>query len=237
MLPFVVQPRRSIRRIGTDESTGALEFQVYGHLLARERADIDELDMTPRIYANLKELALLLMDREGLDQDAAAAAAIRFLGAHLGIPLAMTAEDRAIEARHHAVITGMRMELQIHERLYETRMVTALIRHRLPGCEAWTDDDTGAELITPLYDGILALAKEELNKGQKVPTYEEAGKQMEEMLGKFLLASGSPSPSTGAPDTGAVASSGPATPTSPPNASAASPRPTSKKRLSAAKRP
>ena len=237
MLPFVVQPRRSVRRIGTDESTGALEFPVHGHLLARERADIDELDMTPRIYANLKELALLLMDREGLDQDAAAESAIRILGAHLGIALALTPDDLAIEARHRERIAGMRMELQYHGKAYETRMVTALIRHRLPGCEAWTDDDTGSELITPLYDGILALAQEEMAHGQKPLTMGELAKQMEEQLGKFSRASGPQNPSTGAPDTGAADPSGPAIPTSPPSASAASPRPTSKKRLSAAKKP
>lgn len=234
-LPFIVEPRAAVRRIGTDEITGVLEFPVYRHLKARERAEIDELDMTPMIYQRLKELALLLIDREGLDPDRASATAIRLLGTHLGIALELSAEDQAIEQRLRGDIAPMRTELQIRGRQYETRMVTAMVRYRLPNCREWTDDDTDTELIEPLRNGILALAQEEMSHGQKPMTMGDLAAQMEEQLGKHSPASGSRSPSTGEPATGDAEPSGQEILISPPTDSVPSPRRTSRKRLSAAK--
>ena len=228
-LPFVVAPKRETRTISAEVNgqTCSLEFPVFGSLLAGEEVDIRDSDYQAAVYRESSRLADALV-REGSEETEAQRLAIRCLSTRLGIPVPLEPAEQRILLRHADLVARIQASLAADYAQQVRRTVTAAIAHRLPGCKAWTVDDTDT-LPQPLRQAIAAFIDSERNANQPQRSPEELIEGMVETLGKLGPAD-SPSPPTGAPPTGAAESSGPVIETSAATASHASPRPTSSRR-------
>ena len=228
-LPFVVAPKRETRTVSAEVNgeTCSLEFPVFGSLLAGEEVDIRDSDYQAAVYRESSRLADALVS-EGSEETEAQRLAIRCLSTRLGIPVPLEPAEQRILLRHADLVAKIQSTLAADYAQQVRRTVTAAIVHRLPGCKAWTVDDTDT-LPQPLQQAIAAFIDSERNANQPSKTPDELIEGMVETLGKLGPAD-SQSPPTGEPSTGAAASSGPVTLTSAATASPASPSPTSSRR-------
>jgi hypothetical protein len=228
-LPFVVAPKRETRTISAEINgqTCSLEFPVFGSLLAGEEVDIRDSDYQAAVYRESSRLADALVS-EGSEETEAQRLAIRCLSTRLGIPVPLEPAEQRILLRHADLVARIQATLAADYAQQVRRTVTAAIAHRLPGCKAWTVDDTDT-LPQPLQQAIAAFIDSERNANQPQRSPEELIEGMVETLGKLGPAD-SQSPPTGAPPTGDAASSGPVIETSAATTSPDSPSPTSSKR-------
>lgn len=228
-LPFVVAPKRETRTVSAEINGQpcSLEFPVFGSLLAGEEVDIRDSDYQAAVYRESSRLADALVS-EGTEETEAQRLAIRCLSTRLGIPVPLEPAEQRILLRHADLVAKIQASLAADYAQQVRRTVTAAIAHRLPGCKAWTVDDTDT-LPQPLQQAIAAFIDSERNANQPQRSPEELIEGMVETLGKLGPAD-SQSPPTGAPPTGDAASSGPVIETSAATTSPASPSPTSSKR-------
>lgn len=229
-LPFLAAPKRRtqlvIATIGED--TYSLEFPVYNSLRSGEEIQIRDSDYQAAVYRESSRLADALV-AEGTEETEAQRLAIRCLSTRLGIPVPLEPAEQRILLRHADLVAQVQATLAAEYAQQVRRTVTALIAHRLPGCQDWTDTDTDRAVPGPLRDAIAAFAEQERNANQPQRTAEELIDGMVETLGKLGPATGQ-SPPTGELSIGAAESSGPMPQSSAPSASPSSPSPTSSKR-------
>lgn len=250
-LPFVVAPKRETRTVSAEVNgqTCSLEFPVFGSLLAGEEVDIRDSDYQAAVYRESSRLADALIqdgtaaqiaaesnggDTQPVDPAAAETTAqrlaIRCLSTRLGIPVPLEPAEQRILLRHADLVAQIQSTLSEDYAQQIRRTVTAAIAHRLPGCKAWTVEDTDT-LPLPLQQAIAAFIDSERNAGQPSKTPDELIEGMVETLGKLgPTADDSQSPPTGDSSTGDAVSSGPAIPTSAETVSPDSPSPTSSRR-------
>ena len=228
-LPFVVAPTIRTRTVSAtiDGQDCSLEFPVFRALKGKEIVAIREHEYQSVVYRESSRLADALV-AEGTEETEAQRIAIRVISTRMGIPVALEATEQRAMLRHAALIADLSCNLQDAFDRQRLRTITAVIVHRLPGCQDWTESDTG-DLPGPLQDAIFAFASEEQAGDQPQRSPDELVEGMVETLGK-LAPDSSQSPPTGAPSTGAAGSSGPMLPSSGPSDSETSPSPTSSKR-------
>jgi hypothetical protein len=228
-LPFVVAPTIRTRMVTAtvDGQDCSLEFPVYRALKGKEIIAIREHEYQSVVYRESSRLADALV-AEGVEETEAQRMAIRVISTRMGIPVALDAAEQRAMLRQAPLIADLSCALQDAFDQQRLRTITAVITHRLPGCQAWTDDDSG-DLPGPLQDAIFAFASEEQagDKPQRSP--DELVEDMVETLGK-LAPERSPSPPTGEPSTGDAGSSGRTQLSLPPTDSETSPSTTSSKR-------
>ena len=228
-LPWVVAPtiRKQTVSATIDGQECSLEFPVYGALKGRERVHIREHLYQAVVYRESSRLADALVG-EGIEETKAQRLAIRVLSTRLGVPLPLDAEEQRILLRHAPLIADIQCVIAEEDERQRVRTVAAVIIHRLPGCQDWTDDDAG-NLPLPLQAAIFRFAESEQNANQPARTPDELVDEMVDTLGK-LAPESLPPPSTGDTSTGDAGSSGPTHPSSPQTDSETSPSNTSSKR-------
>lgn len=227
MLPFVVQPRRlTVRVPAEDLGVGQFEFPKWGYLLSGEQALIDELGLNQSTTDQLDRITTAL-EAEGVPRGEAALQAAAVSLPLLGIPHQLSPEDQAVADRHPALLAEVKHELGKIGTARTRRTVTAAIVCRLPGCRAWTDEDTDG-LPIPLRDAVYSfMLSEQVGANPEAP--EDTFQRLADTLGK-LRAAVAATP-TGPASTGDAVNSGPAEPSSAASGSGSSPAPTSKRRL------
>jgi hypothetical protein len=233
-LPFVVAPTIRTRMVTAtvDGQDCSLEFPIYRALKGKEILAIREHEYQSVVYRESSYLADALV-AEGIEEAEAQRTAIRIISTRMGIPVALDAAEQRAMLRHASLIADLTCSLQDAFNEQRLRTITAVIAHRLPGCQAWTDDDSG-ELPGPLQDAIYAFASDEQAGDRPQLTADQLVEDMVETLGKLAPPSApeepTPSPSTGQGSTGAADGSGPLPQSSPPADSETSPSTTSTKR-------
>lgn len=228
-LPFVVAPTIRTRTVSAtiDGQEAALEFPVYKALKGKEIIAIREHEYQSVVYRESSRLADALV-AEGTEETEAQRIAIRIISTRMNIPVALDAAEQRAMLRLAPLIADITCNLQDAFDRQRLRTITAVITHRLPGCAAWTEDDSG-DLPGPLQDAIFAFASEEQAGDKPERSADELVEEMVDTLGK-LGPEASRSPSTGEPSTGPAAASGPTPLSLPPTASETSASPTSSKR-------
>lgn len=228
-LPFVVAPTIRTRMVSAtvDGQDCSLEFPVFRALKGKEIIAIREHEYQSVVYRESSRLADALV-AEGVEETEAQRMAVRIISTRMGIPVALDAAEQRAMLRQAPLIADLSCALQDAFDQQRLRTITAVIAHRLPGCQAWTDDDSG-DLPGPLQDAIFAFASEEQagDKPQRSP--DELVEDMVETLGK-LAPEPSQSPPTGESSTGDADSSGRTQLSLPPTASETSPLTTSSRR-------
>ena len=228
-LPFVVAPTIRTRMVSAtvDGQDCSLEFPVYKALKGKEIIAIREHEYQSVVYRESSRLADALVG-DGIEEPESQRVAIRIISARMGIPVALDAAEQRAMLRHAALIAELSCNLQDAFDQQRLRTITAVITHRLPGCEAWTESDSG-DLPLPLQNAIYAFASDEQAGDKPERSPEELVEEMVDTLGK-LAPEGSPSPPTGEPSTGDADSSGQMLLSSAPTASESSASTTSSKR-------
>lgn len=207
-LPFIVAPtiRKQTVSATIDGQEATLEFPVFGALKGKEQIHIREHEYQGVVYRESSRLADALVV-EGMEETEAQRTAIRIISTRMGIPVALDGPEQRVMLRHAPLVADLTAELADAFLQQRIRTVAALIIHRLPGCQDWTDDDAG-NLPIPLQDAIYAFATAEQTASQPQRSPEELVEEMVDTLGKLGPAT-NPSPSTGQASTGDVADSGP----------------------------
>jgi len=228
-LPFVVAPTIRTRTITAtvDDQECSLEFPIYKALKGKERIAIREHEYQAAVYRESSRFADALVEA-GSEESEAQRLAIRVISTRMGIPVALDASEQRAMLHHAPLVAEISCALQDAFDQQRLRTITALIAYRLPGCEAWTESDSG-DLPGPVQDAIFAFAGEEQAGSQPERSPDELVEEMVETLGK-LGPDPSPSPPTGEPSTGDAVSSGPMLLSSAPSDSVTSPSTTSAKR-------
>lgn len=228
-LPFVVAPTIRTRMVSAtvDGQDCSLEFPVYKALKGKELIAIREHEYQSVVYRESSRLADALVG-DGIEETESQRVAIRIISTRMGIPVALDAAEQRAMLRHAALIAELSCNLQDAFDQQRLRTITAVITHRLPGCEAWTESDSG-DLPLPLQNAIYAFASDEQAGDKPERSPEELVEEMVDTLGK-LAPEGSPSPPTGEPSTGDADSSGQMLLSSAPTASESSASTTSSKR-------
>jgi len=228
-LPFVVAPTIRTRMVTAtiDGQECSLEFPVYRALKGKEIIAIREHEYQSVVYRESSRLADALV-AEGAEETEAQRMAVRIISTRMGIPVALEAAEQRAMLRQAPLVADLSCAVQDAFDQQRLRTITAVIAHRLPGCQAWTDDDSG-DLPGPLQDAIFAFASEEQagDKPQRSP--DELVEDMVETLGK-LAPEAFQSPPTGEPSTGDADSSGRMQLSLPPTDSETSPSTTSSRR-------
>lgn len=210
-LPFVTAPKAQVRtRVVGDESSGTLEFPVFGKVRLNERLHIKPEVFGRALLQHASDLGNAIR-AAGASEEEAGRMALRILTASTGGKVKLNpAEVKAIEANTDLLLAAMQ-ELNDLWRDQRTRTVTAMIRFRLPGCSEWSDEVTVTQLPDELQQAILRFHDEEEGAGTEKADDQEQIELLVEQLGKYeRVMSPSPSP-TGESATGDSAGSGPST--------------------------
>ena len=229
-LPFVVAPKRLTRIVSAEVNgeTCSIEFPIFGNILAGEGIDTREHEYQTAVFRESAALTDALIAIDGIDEISAQRMAIRILSSRMGIPVPLEPAEHRTMIAHGALVAKLQNNLTAEHKALMLRSITAAIKHRLPGCSAWSEADSIA-LPQPLQDAIAAFVDSEKNARQPTKSAEELVEDMVQTLGKLGPGSGQ-SPPTGETSTGGVASSGPMLPSSAVSASHASRSTTSSKR-------
>lgn len=237
MLPFVTGPEPEVRTVSAvvRGETVSIDLPSYGALLGGEH-----LHIAPHSYNDLVTLqAMLLADAllaEGFAPEQAEASGTRLAAVQIGIPTALTEDERRAAIKHATLVAEVRSTLSEAYDAQQTRKATAMIRFRVPGQGAWSDSDTTSKLPRPLIAALAQFADEEADTGMPKRDPEEILSDMMETLGKLgPQAASPPEASTGETSTGAASSSGPETPPTPASGSRGSRSRSSSRRSSGAK--
>lgn len=254
-LPFLVAPKQATRVVtatvnGQDCS---IEFPVFGALISGESIEIQEHRYQSSVYAESSRLAdQLVADGTAaanlpadtapeLIENEANRLAIRIVSTRMGLPLPLGAAEQRAATRHAALIAQVTDTLNTEYEQLTIRKATAAIRHRLTGCEGWTEDDVRRQVPTPLRLAIAEFIDSEQNPKASDRSAEEMVDEMIDTLGKLERpaspATAEPTPAsssqlqlTGELSTGSAESSGPTPQSSDLSGSDGSALPTSSKR-------
>lgn len=207
-LPFVVAPKRETRTVSAtvNGETCSLEFPVFGSMLAGEEIEIRQHEYQAVVTRESSHLADALL-ADGYTETDAQRLAIRILSTRLGIPVPLEPAEQRLMLRHSELVAKAQVTLGEEHRKQVLRTVTAAIRHRLAGCDAWTEADSMA-LPEPLQTAIYNFLGDEQNGGRVAKSPEELIEGMVETLGKLAPDTPQQSPPTGEPPTGDAADSG-----------------------------
>lgn len=223
-LPFKTAPVRHSRTIG-NPSTGEVEFPVYGSLLWEEREAVREHDSNADPFRAIGSLANEIAEAEGIEP----ADAFGLVAKILRGGQALDPEEVKIRVRHLVRIQSFTVQALTRSASRRVALVTAGIRARLEGCEAWTLEDT-RQLPEALIEAIGMFLDEEearMTQPNEAPP-EQARAELTEALGKSPTEPMSDPPNpTGQPSSGASSTHSPETHDSAPTTSPGSQSPSS----------
>lgn len=226
-LPFEVAPTVNYHTIGDEASgQGVLKFRVKKALSIGERIEGNEVDRSDEIFQRTGELC----KRIAAEAKAPSPLAGQELNVLYGTIRELLSKMQAgtmpplepLEAElaicYTDEILALSKEQVENGEALLVRQATVMIRHRLNGCQDWTDEDTIALESEQLIVQIALLFRSEAMGGRDLEAI-DAAKQLEalkEALGKLQLEHGSLIPDPTGPS-----STGSADPTTPEKESSA----------------
>jgi hypothetical protein len=238
-LPFVIQPRRERRTIGSEEEgQGVIEIPVYGKIRLMEKLWIREELFANALLAESARLAEAMLEADArLEQrlyevvGEADQQAIRIVAHCIGSTIELTPEEMVAIQQHASLCTEIKDRLNGMWQEQRIRTITALIRFRLQGCSTWEDEDT-LPLADEIQQQILRLADDEAAAESPPQPEEEVLSDLTEKVGKLAAAllERAEAAKIGASSTGDTDGSGPSAATPALSASPGSPPPRSSRR-------
>jgi hypothetical protein len=231
-LPFVVQPRRERRRIGSEEEgQGVIEIPVYGKIRLMEKLWIREELFANALLAEAARLAEAMLEADAQAEHRlyevvgeADKQAIRIVAHCIGSTIDLAPEEMVAIQQHASLCTEIRDHLNGMWQEQRIRTITALIRFRLKGCSTWEDEDT-LPLADEIQQQILRLADDEAAAENPPQAEEEVLSDLAEKVGKLAAAllERAEAAKTGTNSTGDTDGSGPSVLTPALNVSPGSP--------------
>lgn len=223
-LPFVTAPKQETRVIGT-EATGTLEFPVYRDLTVSESAWMAAQMAEKSSFSFTSRVAIKIARMEKVKPVDAHLFVAKVLAQSMGAQNDMTEDEMNWTVKYVKELEHCALQVVDASLAQQNLLVTAVIRHRLPGMHEWTVEDT-AGLPNELADAIYAFCVSEKNRGVEYDA-EEAKRELEEALGKSKPAPGkSQRRRSGKKSSTPASSSTPAPESSTETASESSPAPT-----------
>lgn len=210
--------------IGNDR-TGTLEFPVYNDLTVSESSWMAAQMAESNTFSYTSRLALKISKLEHCNPVEAHTFVAKVLAKAMGAKAELNTEEEGWTIKYCKELEQTALKVVDVSMQQQNLLVTAVIRHRLPGMADWTLSDTEA-LPNELVQGIYVFAMAEKNHGH-VQTIEEVNRDLEEQLGKLMPAPMKSRKSrTGRKSSTGANTSTQETPISPTSDSAASPAPT-----------
>jgi hypothetical protein len=188
-LPFLVQPRRERRTIGTpEEGNGVIEFPVYGKIRLMEKLWIREEVFANALLAESARLAEAMLEQGSYEVVGEAdKQAIRIVAHLLGSTIELEPAEMLAIRQNAALCTEIQDRLNALWQEQRIRTITALIRFRLQGCSAWEDADT-IPLADEIQQQILRLADDEAATESPPQAEEDVLSDLTEKVGKLAAA-------------------------------------------------
>lgn len=194
-LPFKTSPHLAQVEVG-NERCGVLVFPQYHDFTVNETAYMATQATEANTFSLTSRLALKIAKLERVPPLQAHGFVAKVLAKAMGSNLELTAKEEGWTVKYvkELELTAIKVvEISIAQ---QNLLVTAVIRHRLEGCEDWTISDT-ARLPGELVEEIYKFATAEKNHGVAL-TIEDANREVEEALGKLKTElTEKPSQSTG----------------------------------------
>ncbi|MGA0983310.1 hypothetical protein [Vulcanococcus sp.] len=181
-LPFKSAPRVETTVIG-NERTGTLEFPVYNDLTVSESSWMASQMAESNTFSYTSRLALKISKLENCKPVDAHTFVAKVLAKAMGANAELTDEEEGWTIKYVKELEQTALKVVDVSMMQQNLLVTAVIRHRLPGMSDWTISDTET-LPNDLVQGVYVFAMAEKNHGH-VQTIEEVNRELELQLGKL----------------------------------------------------
>ncbi|MGB0873711.1 MAG: hypothetical protein ACPGSE_00510 [Synechococcus sp.] len=180
-LPFKTAPTVETVVIG-DETTGTLEFPVYKDLTVSESAWMASQAAETNTFSHTSRVALKIAKLEKIKPLEAHHFVAKTLAKAMGSDQEFTANEEQWLIKYVRELEMVAIKVVEVSLAQQNLLVTAVIRHRLQGCEDWAVSDTAA-LPAGLVNAVHSFAVAERNRGE-VQTLEEINNELEDALKK-----------------------------------------------------
>lgn len=225
-LPFQTAPKEEAVDIG-NERTGILTFPKYNDLTVVESAWMAANGTKKTAFQYTSKIALKIARAEQAKPIDTHAFVAKTLAAAMGAEMQFTPLELDWQVQYVAELEHVAFEVLDLAVTQQQMLVTCVIRHRLPNMGEWTSRDT-ANMPSELCEHIYKFALVEQARGKSEDPTADSIVEVEEMLGKSRTApTKAPRKSAGRKSSTRAKTSSQVTPTSPSNASEASPPDTS----------
>lgn len=195
-LPFETSPTVEEVVIG-NERTGTLKFPVYHDLTVQESAWMGAEGSRKTAFAYTSKLALKIAREKHAKPIDTHSFVAKVLAAAMGAECEFDAKESDWQVEYVRDLEDCAFKVLEISVQQQQLLVTALIRHRLPGMEQWDARDTAnmpSELCTMIYE----FAMKEQARGEMVDPVKETVETVQELLGKSRTEpTPTPKPSTG----------------------------------------
>lgn len=181
-LPFKTAPTIETEDVG-NERCGVLTFPRYNDLTVNESAWITAQAVDTNTFSFTSRLALKIAKLEKIKPIVAHAFVAKVLAKAMGSAVQLTDEEENWTVRYVQELESTALKVVDMALAQQNLLVTAVIRHRLPGMADWSLEDTG-RLPAELVESIYTFAQKERSHGKTV-TMQEVNAEIEESLGKL----------------------------------------------------
>ena len=195
-LPFETTPERK-EVISGNERTGTLKFPVYGDLTVQESAWMAAEGTRKTAFTYTSKLALkIARDKNAKPIDTHSFVA-KVLSAAMGAEVSFTETETKWQVEYLQELEDVAFKVLEVSVAQQQALVTAVIRHRLPGMQEWSTYDT-ANMPSELCEAIYEFAMKEQSRGKSEDPIGDAIGELSDLLGKSKTEPmKTPSPSTG----------------------------------------